>query len=130
LVDFLPVESSVLIKVAETIDAYESDDVSALLVIESSLKAWQRHTIQLQHSGFDRAKYADFLSLLHNTERLTTMGLDIVNGCSNKDFYTQQEWYELAHQLKILQQRQDEIVLAAIPQFLRLLTVCTDKSKR
>jgi hexosaminidase len=130
LVDFLPVESSVLIKLSQTINAYESDDASALLDIESSLKAWQRHAIQLQHSGFDRAKYADFLSLLHNTERLTAMGLDIVNGCSDKDLYTQQEWYELAYQLKILQQRQDEIVLAAIPQFLKLLTICTDQPGR
>jgi hexosaminidase len=125
-VDFLAVESVELIELNNVIEAYRQGNKSALSAIKLKVKAWQDNQIVL--NSFT-TQDANLNALIKDIEAFNQTAESIVELCRNEQVALGDSSSHLSQQLKQLQERQNETVIAAIPLFQTLLISCQETNK-
>jgi len=129
-VDFLAVESFALIEFNNMIMAYQKGNKSALSDIKRQLKAWQKNAQQLNNVVLKRSRFSELKVLINSIKESNQVATNIVELCMSEAPFPKNTINHLSQQLKQLQEQQNEIVLAAIPLFLKLLASCHNTNKQ
>lgn len=122
-VDFLAVESVQMIELNKWVEAHQQGNPSALAKIRSKVKTWQDNQLLLNPL---KTHDPELNTLIKDIEVFNQVAENIVQLCSNQPLSPQFTSSQLHHQLKRLQERQNETVIAAIPVFEKLLASCQE----
>ncbi|MGB0935952.1 MAG: family 20 glycosylhydrolase [Colwellia sp.] len=123
-VDYLPVESYSLILMEKHLQRYQKGDNSALLAIQKQFILSHYSSAYVAQFIDKEARLSSLKNTVNSLNLLHSLATPLINRCLSEEYYSVEEAKTLEKQLRDLQAKTEEIVVAVIPFTLNLLKKC------